>query len=79
MLQPMMHHLCFGKLSVEKLSVEKVSVTKVSVAWCAGGKQWMKSVMDTESSLSKDVKRFLSASQSWEPALTLSASCQQAS
>ncbi|KAL0046332.1 hypothetical protein WJX82_009330 [Trebouxia sp. C0006] len=44
----------------------------------AGGKQWMKSVMDTESSLSKDVKRFLSASQSWEPALTLSASCQQA-
>ncbi|KAL0041117.1 hypothetical protein WJX77_005471 [Trebouxia sp. C0004] len=44
----------------------------------AGGKQWMKSVMDTESSLSKDVKRFLAASQSWEPALTLSASCQQA-
>jgi len=36
-------------------------------------------VMDTESSLSKDVKRFLSTSQSWEPALTLSASCQQAS
>ena len=39
----------------------------------------MKSVMDTESSLSKDVKRFLTASQSWEPTLTLSASCQQAS
>ena len=39
----------------------------------------MKSVMDTESSLSKDVKRFLTASQSWEPALTLTASCQQAS
>ena len=39
----------------------------------------MKSVMDTESSLSKDVKRFLTASQSWEAALTLSASCQQAS
>lgn len=64
MLQPSMHHLCHKK---------------VSVALCSGGKQWMKSVMDTESSLSKDVKRFLTASQSWDPALTLSASCQQAS
>ena len=69
-----MHHLCFGKVSVTQ-----VSITQVSDVLCAGGKQWMKSVMDTESSLSKDVKRFLTASQSWEPALTLFASCQQAS
>lgn len=42
------------------------------------GKQWMKSVMDTESALSKDAKRFLSSSQSWEAVLDLSGQCQQA-
>ena len=42
------------------------------------GKQWMKSVMDTESALSKDAKRFLSSSQSWEAVLDLSSHCQQA-
>ena len=38
----------------------------------------MKNMMDTESSLSKEAKRFLSSSQAWEAALNLSASCQQA-
>ena len=42
------------------------------------GKQWMKSVMDTESALSKDAKRFLSSSQSWEAVLDLSNQCLQA-
>ena len=42
------------------------------------GKQWMKSVMDTESALSKEAKRFLSSSQSWEAVLDLSKQCQQA-
>ena len=43
------------------------------------GKQWIKSVLDTESAVSKDAKRFLSSSQSWEAVLDLSSQCQQAS
>lgn len=42
------------------------------------GKQWMKSVMDTESPLSKEAKRFLTSSQSWEAVLDLTNQCQQA-
>lgn len=42
------------------------------------GKQWMKSVMDTESALSKEAKRFLSTFQSWEAVLDLCNQCQQA-
>ena len=45
----------------------------------AGKKQWMKSVMDTESAFTKELKRFLCSSQSWEPVLDLSSQCQQAS
>ena len=37
----------------------------------------MKGVLDTESPVSKEVKRFLASSLSWEAALDLSASCQQ--
>lgn len=48
-----------------------------SCARRAGGKQWMKSMLDIESPLSKELKQFLHSSNSWEALLDLSNSCRK--